>query len=256
MESQRHTRNPGAVLIVAALVALVAVAGCSSNSQAPPQRGYATGPSTHVVRYGETLYRIAQHYGVSTASLMSANHIDDPASLRVGQLLIIPGSYHYASFAPDNSTASALGRMWNLPHANHQFQWPVYSGVVSSGFGIRHGTMHDGVDIAAPVGTSVHAADAGTVVFAGRLHGYGNTVIIRHDDNFVTVYGHDEHNFVVEGQRVAAGQTIGEIGTSGRTTGPNLHFEIRYDNLAYNPLAYLRPTGPVSAESFARNGSP
>ncbi len=254
MEGQGHRRNPGARLIIAALITL-AIAGCSSGQAA--RRTYtAREPSTHIVQPGETIYHIAQHYGVSVASLMSANRIADPGSLRVGQRLVIPGSYRYASIGADSSTTSALDRMWNVPRANRQFAWPVYSGVVSSGFGIRHGTMHDGVDIAAPVGTPVHAAGDGTVVFAGRLHGYGNTVIIRHDDQFVTVYGHDERNFVAEGQRVVAGQTIGEIGTTGRTTGPNLHFEIRYDNLAYNPLSYLPPPGPGPAESFARNGAP
>jgi murein DD-endopeptidase MepM/ murein hydrolase activator NlpD len=125
---------------------------------------------------------------------------------------------------------------------------------VTSGFGIRHGTMHDGVDIAAPLGTAVRAADSGTVVFVGKLNGYGNTVIIRHSDNYVTVYGHNSRVLVSEGTSVARGQNIAEVGTSGRTTGPNLHFEVRYDNHAYNPLSYLAPPGPSPSESFARNG--
>jgi murein DD-endopeptidase MepM/ murein hydrolase activator NlpD len=125
---------------------------------------------------------------------------------------------------------------------------------VTSGFGMRHGTMHDGVDIAAPIGTPVRAADAGVVVFAGRLNGYGNTVIVRHSDNYVTVYGHNSRNLVAEGAGVARGQSIAEIGTSGRTSGPNLHFEVRYDNLAYDPLSYLPPPGPAPIVSFASNG--
>ena len=92
--------------------------------------------------------------------------------------------------------------------------------------------MHGGVDIAAPVGTPVLAADSGVVIFSGTLHGYGNTVIIRHDDGYATVYGHNERNLVSEGARVARGQEIGEIGRSGRTTGANLHFEVRRDNVA------------------------
>ena len=106
--------------------------------------------------------------------------------------------------------------------------------------------MHDGVDIAAPLGTAVHAADSGTVVFVGKLNGYGNTVIIRHSDNYVTVYGHNSRVLVSEGTSVARGQNIAEVGTSGRTTGPNLHFEVRYDNHAYNPLSLSCAAGSVA----------
>jgi murein DD-endopeptidase MepM/ murein hydrolase activator NlpD len=130
----------------------------------------------------------------------------------------------------------------------------VAQGVVSSGFGIRNGAMHEGVDIAAPAGTPVYAADAGVVIFAGVLHGYGNTVIIRHDDDYVTVYAHNERNLVGEGARVACGQQIGEIGRSGRTTGANLHFEVRHDNVAQDPLAYLPEPASSAAISFAAAG--
>lgn len=111
--------------------------------------------------------------------------------------------------------------------------------------------MHKGVDIAAPEGTPVHAADEGVVIFVGRLHGYGNTVIIRHSGNYVTIYAHDRENIVRAGQSVSCGEVIGAIGTSGRATGPHLHFEVRYDNLAYNPLSYLPPPGPSGAARFA-----
>ena len=138
--------------------------------------------------------------------------------------------------------------------ASRQFQWPVQSGVVSSGFGVRNGAMHDGVDIAAPAGTPVYAADGGVVIFSGTLHGYGNTVIIRHDDSYATVYAHNEQNLVSEGARVACGQEIGEIGRSGRTTGANLHFEVRRDNVAKDPLAYLPEPATSGGISFAAAG--
>jgi murein DD-endopeptidase MepM/ murein hydrolase activator NlpD len=205
------------------------------------------------VRPGETVYHIAHAYGVSVQRLLEANHLSDSRDLRVGQSLLIPGSYTYASLGGIESSAPS-STMWDVPRASRQFAWPVWSGTVTSGFGIRHGTMHDGVDIAAPVGTAVRAADSGTVVFAGRLNGYGDTVIIRHSDNYVTVYGHNSRILVSEGSPVTRGQTIAEVGTSGRTTGPNLHFEVRYDNHAYNPLSYLAPPGPSPMESFARNG--
>ena len=90
------------------------------------------------------------------------------------------------------------------------------------------------------------------VIFSGRLRGYGNVVILRHDDHYVTVYAHNRLNSVREGDYVARGQIIAEVGTTGRTTGPNLHFEVRHDNLARNPLDYLRAMPAVGGQSFAR----
>ena len=181
---------------------------------------------------------------------MAANGLSDPRDLRVGQVLTIPSAYRGASIG----TASSGVHRYTGERASRQFQWPVQQGVVSSGFGIRNGAMHDGVDIAAPAGTPVYAADSGVVIFSGTLHGYGNTVIIRHDDGYATVYGHHERNLVSEGARVSRGQEIGVIGRSGRTTGATLHFEVRRDNVAENPLAYLPEPETSTGISFAAAG--
>ena len=125
---------------------------------------------------------------------MTANGLSDPRELRVGQILTIPGAYRSAAIG----TASSGVHRYAGERASRQFLWPVQQGVVSSGFGIRNGAMHSGVDIAAPVGTPVLAADSGVVIFSGTLHGYGNTVIIRHDDGYATVYGHNERNLVAK----------------------------------------------------------
>jgi lipoprotein NlpD len=245
---------PAASLAIASILTIVVCWGCSASApRNPPLASYSGNPRPveHVVRPGETVYHIAHAYGVSVQRLLEANHLSDSRDLRVGQSLLIPGSYTYASLG---GAETVSGAMWNVPRASRQFAWPLWSGTVTSGFGVRHGTMHDGVDIAAPVGTAVHAADSGMVVFVGKLNGYGNTVIVRHSDNYVTVYGHNSRILVSEGSSVARGQNIAEVGTSGRTTGPNLHFEVRYDNHAYNPLSYLAPPGPSPMESFARNG--
>ena len=101
--------------------------------------------------------------------------------------------------------------------------------------------MHEGVDIAAPVGTPVMAAASGRVLFAGRMRGYGKTIILQHDNHYVTVYAHDSTNLVSEGQMVQRGQVIARVGRSGRTTGANLHFEVRHNNIASNPMLYLSP---------------
>lgn len=234
-----------------ALALSIALAGCGGG--APPSTYLPVGsqqPVTHVVASGETLYRIATEYHVSVGRLMTANGLSDPRELRVGQVLTIPGAYRAASLG----TASSGVHPYTGERESRQFQWPVAQGVVSSGFGIRNGAMHDGVDIAAPAGTPVYAADGGVVIFSGTLHGYGNTVIIRHDDDYATVYGHNERNLVSEGVRVARGQQIGEIGRSGRTTGANLHFEVRRDNLARDPLAYLPQPATSDGISFAAAG--
>lgn len=179
---------------------------------------------------------------------MAANGLGDPRGLRVGQMLVIPGR----GFA----SASAFGApgIWPAPHADRQFAWPVAAGTLSSPFGMRHGVMHEGVDIAAPAGTPVHAAGSGSVIYSGRLRGYGNVVILRHSGGYVTVYGHNERNLVREGASVARGQEIAELGATGRATGPNLHFEVRYNNQAQNPLAYLPAPEGAGGISFARNG--
>lgn len=138
---------------------------------------------------------------------------------------------------------------------DRRFSSPLPGGRFCSGFGMRNGAMHDGVDICAPSGTPIHAADKGIVIFSGRLRGYGNTVIIRHDGHYVTVYSHNRANRVREGERVARSQTVAEVGTTGHTSGPNLHFEVRRDNLACNPLDYLL-LAPVAGERFARGSRP
>jgi murein DD-endopeptidase MepM/ murein hydrolase activator NlpD len=238
------------------LALLISVAtlgvGCSSSgSGSPPpglfSRSQLSGTQqTHTVARGETVYRIAREYGVSSSQLMVANGLSDPRNLEVGQILVIPG-HRIAS-------ASVMGDPWLVPRADRQFAWPILNGVVSSPFGIRNGAMHEGVDISAPVGTPVHAADNGIVIYTGRLHGYGNVVILQHTGDYVTVYGHNERNLVRDGEQVSVGQEIAELGSTGRTSGPNLHFEIRYDKHPQNPLAYLPAPGPGSGISFARNG--
>ncbi|HEY6393988.1 MAG TPA: M23 family metallopeptidase [Candidatus Binataceae bacterium] len=231
-----------------AFLLAVTTSGCFSSSS-NPSPAHARSSTTHTVVAGETVYRIAQNYGVSVGRLLTANGMTDPRELHVGQVLVIPGGYQTASLGGGSSRPSPF----RGARESRQFSWPVSNGVVSSAYGIRNGAMHNGVDISAPAGTPVHAADSGVVIFSGTLHGYGNTVIIRHDDRYATVYGHNEVNMVREGQNVTRGQTIAQIGRTGRTTGANLHFEVRRDNLARDPLAFLPEPEPASGISFAAN---
>jgi murein DD-endopeptidase MepM/ murein hydrolase activator NlpD len=104
---------------------------------------------------------------------------------------------------------------------------PLPRAVVTSCFGIRWGRLHAGVDLAAPNGTPIRAAGAGVVITEGPAAGYGNAVLVDHGDGFLTHYGHLSAIIVTDGQRVAAGQPIGTEGTTGNSTGPHLHFEVR-----------------------------
>jgi murein DD-endopeptidase MepM/ murein hydrolase activator NlpD len=113
------------------------------------------------------------------------------------------------------------------------------SGSVNSGFGPRGASFHDGLDISAPEGTSIRSVEHGDVIYSDQLRGYGNIVIIRHGGGIVSVYAHNQVNLVRNGQQVARGEVIARVGSTGRVTGPHLHFEIRKNNLAQDPMRYL-----------------
>lgn len=134
--------------------------------------------------------------------------------------------------------------------------WPA-SGLVSSSFGPRGNAHHDGIDISAPEGTPVRAALDGTVAYVGALRGYGKVVILAHDDGLTTVYAHNSKNLVSHGARVRRGAVIASVGQTGRTTGPNLHFEVRKNNQARDPMAFLpkkTPSSLVAQGSKRRTG--
>jgi len=116
--------------------------------------------------------------------------------------------------------------------------WPV-SGPVTSGYGYRWGRMHQGIDIGAGTGVPIRAAKAGEVIFAGSMSGYGNTVIVDHGGGFTTLYAHQSRIGSSEGQSVNQGQVIGYVGSTGRSTGPHLHFETRVNGSPRNPRNYL-----------------
>lgn len=199
-------------------------------------------PVYHRVRPGETLARIGQAYGVPYQAIARANDIDDPARIGVGQRLRIPGATRELTLPPTDQLAlapleraPARARPGDAP----RLLWPINAGTVTSGYGRRNGRDHDGIDIAAPLGASVRAAADGEVVYCGALPGYGNMIIVRHARGYLTVYAHNEQHHAAEGTRVQRGQLIASVGRSGRATGPNLHFEVRKGNVAYDPLLFL-----------------
>jgi murein DD-endopeptidase MepM/ murein hydrolase activator NlpD len=121
---------------------------------------------------------------------------------------------------------------------NGVVSWPV-SGAVTSGYGLRWGRMHEGIDIAVGEGTPVRAAAAGTVIYAGWLGGYGNLVVVDHGNGLSTAYAHNSSLGVGVGQSVAAGQVVSYSGNTGNSTGPHVHFEVRVNGSAVDPLGYL-----------------
>jgi murein DD-endopeptidase MepM/ murein hydrolase activator NlpD len=119
-----------------------------------------------------------------------------------------------------------------------QLSWPV-SAPITSPFGWRWGRMHEGIDLGAAYGTPIGAAAAGTVIYAGWLGGYGNLTVIDHGGGIATAYGHQSRIAVSVGQQVARGEIIGYVGSTGHSTGPHLHFEVRVNGQAVDPLGYL-----------------
>ncbi|MGE4233263.1 MAG: M23 family metallopeptidase [Bacteriovoracia bacterium] len=128
------------------------------------------------------------------------------------------------------------------------FSWPLRTGSISSFYGSRRRDFHDGIDIRARKGTPVYSAKAGEVIYsARRIRGYGNMIVIRHENGFSTVYAHNSKNLVKLGDSVKDGQKIALVGRTGRATGPHLHFEVRRGQLAEDPLSYLPKVDRVMA---------
>ncbi|MNV56480.1 Murein hydrolase activator NlpD precursor [compost metagenome] len=119
------------------------------------------------------------------------------------------------------------------------FSWPVSGATLTSSFGERWSRAHKGLDMVSG-NRSIKASDAGTVIFAGVKSGYGNVVIVDHRNGYETYYGHLNSISVSTGQRLEQGAKIGVMGNTGRSTGTHLHFEIRKNGTAVNPMKYLR----------------
>lgn len=142
-----------------------------------------------------------------------------------------------------NEILNAMDRinLYRIAAERAPFEMPVKNGFrFTSGFGMRWGRMHNGTDFAAPVGTPIYAPADGTVTFAGWSSGYGRLVKIQHEFGIETRYAHQNRIRVEVGQRVSRGDHIGDIGNSGRSTGPHLHYEVRVGGRPVNPMIYIR----------------
>jgi len=214
----------GAVLLV------LAIAACATRPAS----------TVHVVQRGENLYRIALHYGVSVEAIAEANDIRDETQLGVGTHLTIPrpkrSSVAQPLLPPERLRAIAQNDAFE--DGALRFSWPVH-GVLTSRYGWRRSRMHEGIDIAARSGTQVRAAEAGHVIYANRLGGYGNVLVVRHGKLYETVYAHNRRFRVQKGSRVRKGDVIAEVGSTGNASAPHLHFEIRRHDDPRDPLLFL-----------------
>jgi murein DD-endopeptidase MepM/ murein hydrolase activator NlpD len=187
------------------------------------------GTIKHKVLPGETLTGIARSYGVPLDELVRTNNLVDQDLLFTGQSLLI------------STNGGVVLPAWNptLGLPVDELAWPVI-GRITSGFGLREGKPHEGLDIAAEEGEPIRAIRNGRVVFAGDRGTYGLTVIIDHGGGLTTLYGHTSAILVTPGQWVKEGQLIARVGNTGRSTGPHLHLEVRLNGVPYDPLLSLK----------------
>ena len=208
---------------------LFTISGCFRETQVKPQRFY------HTLQPQESLQDISKKYSVDLLQLQRANGIYDPQDVATGTRILIPGKMASLSKpSPEPLIPAPKPRLQNKP----LFIWPS-PGTISSGYGKRHGRNHQGIDITKDRGRAIRAAGSGIIEFSGVQNGFGKTVIINHGSGFKTLYAHNAKINVSKGMRVKRGKVISKMGTTGRSTGIHLHFEIRVNGKPANPLRYL-----------------
>ena len=201
----------------------------------------------HTVQKGQTLYFIARAYDIEINRLKRINGIYNPSKLQIGARLWIPGAWQVLNVdtSKDKQVLTKNKRKRNkklkknIKAITGFLIWPV-KGQLTSRFGNRNGRHHDGIDIGARKGTPIVAAAGGKIMFSGwGPTGYGLMLIIKHKSNLTTVYAHNAYVHVHKIQMVKQGQRIASVGSTGRSTGPHLHFEVRNNSNPMNPLNYL-----------------
>ena len=241
-----------------------------SQRAASASRGRLAAPSViHVVAAGETLHSIAQVYRKPVTVIARANNLAANAKLKPGDRISIPDmkeASHATQERVEASVAPATGKLAMAdssqtarvvepaPAMSSQeavktaepagslpgFRWPVRGRVIAA-FGPKpNGVQNDGINLAVPEGTPIKAAEDGVVAYAGsELKGYGNLVLVRHPNGFVTAYAHASDILVKRGETVKRGQVIAHAGQTGSVTSPQLHFEIRKGATPVDPAQYL-----------------
>ncbi|MDI6765090.1 MAG: M23 family metallopeptidase [Thermodesulfobacteriota bacterium] len=221
---------------------MVLINGCARHRVAIDKPSHPRGKGIyHVVEKHQTLFRICKTYGVDLKEVASLNGIADPGRIRTGQRIFIPGAKRVLKVEVYiEDVVEESGHQEKMAYKKMNFIWPV-EGRLGDGFDETEGRRHMGIDISPPAGAAIKASGSGKVIYSGNtIRGYGNLIILRHSEEFVTIYGHNEANLVEEGEWVERGQVIGKVGQTGRATGPHLHFEIRKNNRAVDPLLFLK----------------
>ncbi|MGA2315775.1 MAG: peptidoglycan DD-metalloendopeptidase family protein [Thermodesulfobacteriota bacterium] len=195
----------------------------------------------HVVERHQTLYRICKTYGVDLKEVTSLNGISDPSKIQTDQRIFIPGAKKLLKVEIYiDDVVAEQGEKLKIAYKKLDFIWPV-EGKINDVFEEAESRRHQGIDISSPIGTPIKASNAGMVIYSNNtIKGYGNLVILRHSEEYVTVYAHNQMNLVEEGIWVEKGQIIGKVGQTGRASGPHLHFEIRRNNKAVDPMLFLK----------------
>ncbi|MBT7150924.1 MAG: peptidoglycan DD-metalloendopeptidase family protein [Deltaproteobacteria bacterium] len=213
--------------IIVALIFVLSVVSCSKIEPEPP---YIEHGVWHTVQPGENLDTISKKYAVTKLEIQQLNDIYDPGDINIGMRIFVPRVKQVQPQKPVKKTSATKTAL--------KFNWPA-KGTISSGFGLRHGRMHDGIDITKDGNREVRSAAAGTVVFSGIKKGYGRTIIISHGNRLTTLYAHNAKLYIKKGNRVRRGTIIAKMGNSGKSNGVHLHFEVRLRNKPQNPLRYL-----------------
>src|SRR5450631_1013271 len=257
--------RPGQRVVIPRYVTASATHAPAPQSSAAPR---AT-ENVHIVEPGESMLGIARKHGVTITALARANNIQPYAKISIGDRLTIPGGRHVAErqasapqvaqprTVPVEKVASAPAQSARVATPEHQttesvtqtaeaaggmpsFRWPVKGRIITA-FGPRpNGVPNDGINLAVPEGTPVKAADDGVVAYAGNeLKGYGNLILIRHANGFVSAYANASELLVKRGDTIKRGQVIAHAGQTGNVTSPQLHFEIRKGSTPVDPTKYL-----------------
>lgn len=250
---------------------LTLIAGCSSPRYEAPVKDHAQPPSTkvktHTVAEGETLYSIAWRYNLNYRNLAKANNIGASYTIYPGQLIYLSEAHSANSYrrpsqrtetqsrhsrtvsstevvenTKSNRSVKRTEEVKKRPSLSSaaqiiRWRWPA-KGRILEGFESKS-SLHKGIDIDGDLGEPVHAAAAGTVVYSGDgLRGYGNLIIIKHSELFLSAYAHNQRILVAEGDKVKMNDKIAEMGATG-TDSVKLHFEIRYKGDPVDPTRYL-----------------
>jgi len=222
---------------------MTALSSCTYLKMHAPLHDHTPSGTWYVVRAGDTAVEIAERAGIPLEDFLEANGLRKNESLEAGRIVFVLKNEPPGSPLPTVSPSTKEnGKTSPSPRPAAILQWPIKNPILTSPFGTRWGKPHEGIDMAAAIGTPVYSAAPGVVLYSGdQVKGYGHMLVLQHEGNLVTVYAHNSALKVRTGERVKVGQEIALAGDSGRSTAPHLHFEVRRGELPQDPIPFLPP---------------